>query len=73
MMKTDFFGGDLGPSTIVGSAAFNLFCIIAVCINAIPAGETRIIKETGVFAITAVFSILAYTPFPKLFCSEAPK
>ena len=27
-----FEAGDLGPSTIVGSAAFNLFIIIAVCI-----------------------------------------
>jgi solute carrier family 8 (sodium/calcium exchanger) len=27
-----FEAGDLGPSTIVGSAAFNLFVIIAVCI-----------------------------------------
>lgn len=26
------FEGDLGPSTIVGSAAFNLFVIIAICI-----------------------------------------
>jgi solute carrier family 8 (sodium/calcium exchanger) len=28
----NFEAGDLGPSTIVGSAAFNLFVIIAVCI-----------------------------------------
>ncbi|KJH50619.1 hypothetical protein DICVIV_03211 [Dictyocaulus viviparus] len=27
-----FIRGELGPSTIVGSAAFNLFVIIAVCI-----------------------------------------
>ena len=26
-----FRAGDLGPSTIVGSAAFNLFIIIAIC------------------------------------------
>ena len=26
-----FKAGDLGPSTIVGSAAFNLFIIIAIC------------------------------------------
>ena len=34
-----------GPSTIVRSAAFNLFVIIAVCINAVPDGKTRKIKE----------------------------
>lgn len=28
----NFEAGDLGPSTIVGSAAFNLFIIIAICI-----------------------------------------
>mmetsp|Transcript_9069 Transcript_9069/g.22638 ORF Transcript_9069/g.22638 Transcript_9069/m.22638 type:complete len:814 (-) Transcript_9069:102-2543(-) len=60
VLKNEFFEGKLGPSTIVGSAAFNLFCIIAVCINSIPNGEVRVIKETGVFAVTAVWSIFAY-------------
>jgi len=60
IFKNKFHAGELGPSTIVGSAAFNLFVIIAVCINAIPAGETRQIKETGVFFITAFFSVIAY-------------
>ena len=55
-----FYSGELGPSTIVGSAAFNLFVISAVCVTAIPAGQTKIIKDLGVFAITAVFSVLAY-------------
>lgn len=56
----DFFAGVLGPSTIVGSAAFNLFVIVAVCIFAIPTGESRSIKEYDVFIITCVFSIVAY-------------
>mmetsp|Transcript_10424 Transcript_10424/g.23575 ORF Transcript_10424/g.23575 Transcript_10424/m.23575 type:complete len:866 (-) Transcript_10424:200-2797(-) len=56
----DFYAGDLGPSTIVGSAAFNLFCISAVCVSAIPAGEVRYIKDLNVFAITACFSVFAY-------------
>jgi len=55
-----FFSGDLGPSTIVGSAAFNLLIITAVCVMAIPDGELRLIKDVGVFAITASFSIFAY-------------
>lgn len=54
------FAGELGPSTIVGSAAFNLFCIIGVCVMAIPAGEIRLIKDLGVFWVTAAFSIFAY-------------
>lgn len=60
IIKRTFVQGKLGASTIVGSAAFNLFVIIAVCINAIPSGETRMIKETGVYGITAFFSIFAY-------------
>jgi len=60
IFKNQFHSGELGPSTIVGSAAFNLFVIIAVCINAIPSGETREIKETGVFFITGFFSVFAY-------------
>lgn len=56
----DMYSGPLGPSTIVGSAAFNLFCISAVCVVAIPGGETRMIKDTHVFVITASFSVFAY-------------
>eukprot|EP00930_Biecheleria_cincta_P035153 TRINITY_DN24205_c0_g3_i1.p1 TRINITY_DN24205_c0_g3~~TRINITY_DN24205_c0_g3_i1.p1 ORF type:complete len:856 (-),score=177.60 TRINITY_DN24205_c0_g3_i1:134-2701(-) len=60
IISGNFFAGELGPSTIVGSAAFNLFCIIAVCIVAIPEGEVRYIKETQVYVVTASFSIFAY-------------
>mmetsp|Transcript_104750 Transcript_104750/g.337679 ORF Transcript_104750/g.337679 Transcript_104750/m.337679 type:complete len:287 (+) Transcript_104750:164-1024(+) len=60
VLKNRFFEGKLGPSTIVGSAAFNLFCIIAVCINSVPNGETRRIKEMNVFVVTAAWSIFAY-------------
>ena len=58
-----FEAGDLGPSTIVGSAAFNLLVITGVCILAIPEKSdpnTRRIKEIKVFAVTAFFSIFAY-------------
>merc|ERR1719272_1095730 len=58
--KNDFHAGDLGPSTIVGSAAFNLFMIIAVCIAVIPAGEVRRITHMKAFVVTALFSIVAY-------------
>lgn len=55
-----FYAGELGPSTIVGSAAFNLLVITAVCICAIPASETRIIEGFAVFSVTAISSVLAY-------------
>lgn len=56
----NFNAGELGPSTIVGSAAFNLLVIIAVCVYVIPDGEVRRIKHLRVFAITASTSVLAY-------------
>ena len=31
-----FQAGELGPGTIVGSAAFNLLCISAVCVAGVP-------------------------------------
>eukprot|EP00929_Paragymnodinium_shiwhaense_P103956 TRINITY_DN6783_c0_g1_i1.p1 TRINITY_DN6783_c0_g1~~TRINITY_DN6783_c0_g1_i1.p1 ORF type:complete len:1134 (+),score=251.43 TRINITY_DN6783_c0_g1_i1:196-3597(+) len=55
-----FFSGDLGPSTIVGSAAFNLFVITAVCVSAIPAGETRLVQGIDVYIVTTTFSLFAY-------------
>eukprot|EP00930_Biecheleria_cincta_P071673 TRINITY_DN5913_c0_g1_i1.p1 TRINITY_DN5913_c0_g1~~TRINITY_DN5913_c0_g1_i1.p1 ORF type:complete len:830 (+),score=146.98 TRINITY_DN5913_c0_g1_i1:133-2622(+) len=60
ILKEDFFAGFLGPSTIVGSAAFNLFVIIAVCIIAIPEGEVRYIQNMQVYLVTAIFSVFAY-------------
>jgi solute carrier family 8 (sodium/calcium exchanger) len=52
--------GPLGASTIVGSAAFNLLIISAVCIVAIDSSETRHIDDMGVYSITASFSVFAY-------------
>lgn len=56
----NFQAGELGPGTIVGSAAFNMFVVIAVCIYVIPAGESRKIKHLRVFFVTASWSIFAY-------------
>ena len=68
--------GELGASTIVGSAAFNLLIISAVSIYAVsketdkekddPERDQEVdpgikrIYDMGVFAITATASILAY-------------
>lgn len=60
IISNDFHSGSLGPSTIVGSAAFNLLVIIAICVTAIPNGETRKIAELGVYKTTAFFSVFAY-------------
>ncbi|KAL8586047.1 hypothetical protein ACOMHN_023690 [Nucella lapillus] len=55
-----FVAGDLGPGTIVGSAAFNLLVISAICIISIPNGEQRRVSSMKVFAVTASSGIFAY-------------
>jgi len=60
LLNNNIFTGDLGPATIVGSAAFNLLIITAVCIMAIGGGEVRRINDMSVFAVTGSCSILAY-------------
>jgi len=62
--------GELGPSTIVGSASFNLLFISAICIPCIAdekdeeTGEMkpgiRKIDDLGVFIVTSIFSLFAY-------------
>uniref|UniRef100_A0A8C9U1M4 Solute carrier family 8 member 1a n=2 Tax=Scleropages formosus TaxID=113540 RepID=A0A8C9U1M4_SCLFO len=56
----NFDAGDLGPNTIVGSAAFNMFVIIGICVYVVPDGEHRKIKHLRVFFVTAAWSIFAY-------------
>merc|ERR1711970_1058188 len=59
-----FKAGDLGPGTIVGSAAFNLFMILGLCMYVIPDDEVRKIKHLRVFIVTATWSVFAYVwPF----------
>ena len=52
----------MGPSTIVGSAAFNLLVISGCSIAAVggPSGEVKKIDDVGVFLTTGFFSLFAY-------------
>ena len=50
--------GELGPSTIVGSACFNLMVITAICIPSVD--EPKAVADLGVFMTTSFFSIFAY-------------
>uniref|UniRef100_A0A1B6E8E5 Calx-beta domain-containing protein n=1 Tax=Clastoptera arizonana TaxID=38151 RepID=A0A1B6E8E5_9HEMI len=56
----NFEAGNLGPGTIVGSAAFNLLIITSVCMVALNVNEVRKIARFKVFVVTALFSFLAY-------------
>merc|ERR1719161_3413128 len=60
LFQQRFYAGRLGSSTIVGSAAFNLFVITAVCISAIPTGDVRYIAEVPVYCVTLTWSLFAY-------------
>ncbi|VDP13962.1 unnamed protein product [Heligmosomoides polygyrus] len=68
----NFEAGELGPSTIVGSAAFNLFIIIAVCISVIPAGEVRRVQHGHVFWVTVLWSTFAYIWLYLILCVFSP-
>ncbi|XP_051531433.1 sodium/calcium exchanger 1-like isoform X3 [Myxocyprinus asiaticus] len=57
----NFDAGELGPNTIVGSAAFNMFVIIGLCVSVVPEGEHRKVKHLRVFFVTATWSVFAYT------------
>ncbi|XP_051528000.1 sodium/calcium exchanger 1-like isoform X1 [Myxocyprinus asiaticus] len=57
----NFDAGELGPNTIVGSAAFNMFVIIGLCVSVVPEGEHRKVKHLRVFFVTASWSVFAYT------------
>ena len=48
----------LGTFTIIGSAAFNLLIITAICIVSVD--DPKRIREFGVFIVTGIWSLLAY-------------
>ena len=60
IVGNNFNAGELGPGTIVGSAAFNLFVITAVCIVSISDGNIRRLNSYKVFIVTATFCVFAY-------------
>ena len=50
----------LGPGTLVGSAAFDLFPIHAVCVLVPRAGELKKISDIGVWLVEVFWSFWAY-------------
>ncbi|KAL1129071.1 hypothetical protein AAG570_013603 [Ranatra chinensis] len=56
----NFNAGQLGPGTIVGSAAFNLLIITSICMVALDGDDTRRVRRFKVFIVTGIFSFLAY-------------
>ncbi|XP_061168049.1 sodium/calcium exchanger 3-like isoform X1 [Saccostrea echinata] len=60
IVGNEFKAGELGPGTIVGSAAFNLLVITGICVICIPDGEIRKIKSMPVYITCTCFSMCAY-------------
>eukprot|EP00794_Sanderia_malayensis_P010223 gene10223-11271_t len=50
----------LGTFTIIGSAAYNLLVISAVCVLSVPSKTLKRIEEFGVFIVTSLWSMFAY-------------
>lgn len=53
----NFEAGALGPGTIVGSAAYNMLMITAICCTI---AEVKKVEQVSVFYITSFFSVFAY-------------
>ncbi|KAB2056721.1 hypothetical protein ES319_A11G122500v1 [Gossypium barbadense] len=56
----NLYAGGLGPGTLLGSAAFDLFPIHAVCVVVPQAGELKKISDIGVWLVELVWSFWAY-------------
>ncbi|GAV66956.1 Na_Ca_ex domain-containing protein [Cephalotus follicularis] len=56
----NLYAGGLGPGTLVGSAAFDLFPIHAVCVVVPKAGEVKKISDIGVWLVELFWSFWAY-------------
>lgn len=54
------YAGGLGPGTLIGSAAFDLFPIHAVCVVVPKAGELKKISDIGVWLVGLFWSFWAY-------------
>ncbi|XP_076445923.1 sodium/calcium exchanger Calx-like isoform X1 [Babylonia areolata] len=72
IVGNNFVAGELGPGTIVGSAAFNLLVISAICIISIPEGQTRKIASVKVFGVTAFSGIFAYVWLAIVLLASSP-
>ena len=53
--------GAIGAPTVVGSASFNLFVIVGLCMLAIPEGENRKIDGVPGFICTSIASVFSYS------------
>lgn len=60
LLTLDQPAGELGPACIVGSAAYNLLMISAVCTIAMADGQFKRIEQLRVYVTTCIWSLWAY-------------
>jgi len=60
VVARSFNAGDIGPFTIMGSAAFNLFLAVGVSNAFVPYGQVRKIKNFWPFFLIACWSVIIY-------------
>lgn len=60
VLSNDFKFDELGPTALIGSAAFKLMCITGVCILSVEKGQKEKIIKFKVFIVSSVFSLVAY-------------
>ena len=60
VIAQQFTAGDLGPGTIVGAGAYNLFIIQAICVASVTRGKSKRIQELPIYFITAGWAIFGY-------------
>lgn len=60
VLFNDFKFDELGPTALIGSAAFKLMCITGVCILSVEKGQKEKISKFKVFVVSSVFSLVAY-------------
>jgi solute carrier family 8 (sodium/calcium exchanger) len=58
IIEDNFQAGEIGPSAIVGSAAWNYLITVGLCVGAVRSPSTRRIENTAAFWTTLAYSAI---------------
>jgi solute carrier family 8 (sodium/calcium exchanger) len=60
IVGNDFQAGFINPGTVLGSSAFNLLFISAICISLVPNFDSKRVRQVDVFGVAIFFSLWAF-------------
>lgn len=60
LFSDNFFGDELGPSTVIGSAAFNVFFVLGICTWSVKTDKVKKICHQNLFGVLSACSLLSY-------------